>query len=433
MTASNSTPGLMDRLYARARKGMNKVFPAHWSFLFGELALFSFGMLVLTGLYLVLFYDASAETVTYTGSYVALQGAEVSQAFHSVMDITFERRFGWVIRQTHHWAALVFIAVIVFHAGRVFFTGAFRRPRRLNWMLGVTLMGLAMVTGFFGFVLPHDLLAGTSARIGHALAVSVPLVGPGVADLLFAGPFGNPAMLHRAWLLHVIILPVLIAVNLLGHLGLVWVQTHTQYPAATPDEDTVEGASAWPAYTIKTLGLALLVAGVLVALGSLVEIEPLWTYGPFDEASSTVPAQPDWYLGWVEGALRIVPSVGFRIGAFLIPSPFLVGVVLPVGVFLVLFAWPLVEERRVGDRSSHHLLDRPRHRPVRTSLGVAGLTALAVLLLAGSHDLQAYLLQVPLESMTVVYRVLLLVAPPVAGGITYFACRALAREEAPYA
>lgn len=418
-----------DRLYGRLKKAGKKAFPPHWSFLFGELAMFSFGMLVLTGLYLVFFYDASAELVPYSGSYAALQGVEVSRAFHSVMDITFEQRLGWVIRQTHHWSAVVFAALIAVHAMRVFFTGAFRRPRRLNWMVGLTLLVLTLATGFFGFVLPHDLLAASSARIGHSLAVSVPLVGPGVAELLFAGPFGNPDMLHRAWLLHVLVMPALMVGLLLIHLALVWFQTHTQYPEATSGEGIVEGSPAWPVYTVKTAGLAILVAGVLLAAGALIEIGPVWIYGPFDVASSTVPAQPDWYVAWVEGALRIFPPLTFTIGDYLVPSPFVVGATLPLFIFAACFVWPFAEERLTGDRNVHHLLDRPRHRPVRTSLGVTGLTGLGLLVAAASQDLQAFLFEVPLERMTVTYRIAVLVVPPAAGVVTYLVCQALAREE----
>jgi ubiquinol-cytochrome c reductase cytochrome b subunit len=411
-------------------KALRKVFPGHWSFLLGEIAMFSFFVLVATGLYLAFFYDASAELVPYTGSYPQLEGVAVSQAFHSVMDITFERPLGSVVRQTHHWAALVFVAALVLHAVRVFFTGAFRRPRRLNWMIGVTLMGLAMVTGFFGFVLPHDLLGGTSARIGHAFAVSVPVVGPGVADLLFAGPFGNPQMLHRMWLLHVIVLPLVLGLLLVAHLALVWVQTHTMFGGEGRSRDMVEGSAAWPAYLFKAGGLFAVVAGVLVGFGALVQIAPVWIHGPFDPASTTVPAQPDWYLGWVEGALRILPALDITVMGRTVPSPFIAGVAFPVAVFVVLYAWPFLEARLTGDTGGHHLLDRPRDHPVRAATGATGLAVLTVLLMAGSHDWQGFLLGTPIEAMTVAYRIALVVVPVAVGAFTYSVCRSLRAEDA---
>ncbi len=429
-TGERFMTSVVQRGRAAAEKAFRKVFPGHWSFLLGEIAMFSFFVLVATGLYLSLFYDASAEIVPYDGSYAQLAGVSVSQAFQSVMDITFERPLGSVVRQTHHWAALVFVAALVLHAARVFFTGAFRRPRRLNWMIGVTLMGLAMVTGFFGLVLPHDLLGGTSARIGHAFAVSVPVIGPGVADLLFAGPFGNPQMLHRMWMLHVVILPIVIGLFLVAHLALVWVQTHTMFGGNGRTEQVVEGSAAWPAYLFKAGGLLALVSGVLVGFGALVQIAPVWIHGPFDPASTTVPAQPDWYLGWVEGALRIFPAVDLTVMGWAIPSPFIAGVAFPVAVFAVLYAWPLAEAKLTGDTASHHILDRPRDRPVRTATGAAGLAALTVLLMAGSHDWQGFLLGASIEVMTIAYRIALVVVPATVGLVTYSVCRTLIAEEA---
>jgi ubiquinol-cytochrome c reductase cytochrome b subunit len=413
------------------RRAGSKVFPGHGSFLLGEIAMFSFLVLVATGVYLAIFYEASSEPMTYSGSYEPMVGVEVSRSYASVMDVTFDRPGGWVIRQTHHWAAVVFVAALTLHAARVFFTGAFRRPRRLNWTIGVTLLVLAMGGGYLGLALPHDLLGGTGARIGHAELLSVPVIGPGLVDLVFAGEFGNAAMLHRFWLLHVIVVPILIAMLLGAHLYLVWKQTHTQFPSPERAEDNVVGDRAWPVYVLKSTGLALFTAGTLALMGSLFEIAPIWLYGPFDAASSTVPAQPDWYLGWVEGALRIVPSTEFVLfGRWEVPNAFAVGIVVPVLVLGVLYAWPFLEERLTGDDQVHHLLDRPRDRPGRTALGVAGLAALVVLTLAGSHDLAALLVRVPVERVTTLYRWLLVVVPPLAGLAAYWTCRTLVADDA---
>ena len=432
MTADQATGGgLVDRAQRTVRKLSAKVFPGHWSFLLGELAMFSFLVLVATGIYLAWFYEASTETIAYEGSYEALAGVEVTRAYHSVLDITFERPAGAVVRQTHHWASLVFIASITLHACRVFFTGAFRRPRRLNWAVGVTLLGLSLVAGFFGLALPHDLLGGTGARIGHSFAVSIPVIGPGVAEILFGREFGGEQMLHRFWLLHVFVLPVLIGGLLAAHLALVFAQSHTQYPdeVGRRTQRNVVGAAAWPGYLMKATGAAMLVVGVLLGLGALVQIAPIWIYGPFDPAAATVPAQPDWYLGWVEGALRITPALDVEIFGREIPSPFFVGVAFPVAVFLVLYLWPFVEQRLTGDRSPHHLLQRPRDHPVRTGLGVAGLTFLTVLVMAGSHDLQALMLHVPVDSVATAYRWLVVVLPVLTGLVARSVCRSLVLTE----
>lgn len=419
----------MTSIATRVQAASRKVFPGHPSFLLGELAMFSFVVLVLTGIYLAVFYDASAAPVVYEGSYDPLVGVEVSRAYASVMDITFDRPAGAVVRQTHHWAALVFVASIALHAARVFFTGAFRRPRRLNWTIGVTMLGLALATGFFGLALPHDLLGGTGSRIGHAFAVSIPIIGPGVASLLFAGEFGNPGMLHTFWLLHVIVLPLLIGGLLAAHLALVWFQTHTQPGGGPRTERNVVGNAAWPGYAFKATGLFFLVAGTLLVMGAVLQIAPIWLYGPFDPAAATVPAQPDWYLGWVEGALRILPALDVTLMGREIPSPFFSGVLLAMVVFAVLYAWPFLEAHLTGDHDVHHLLDRPRDRPVRTAFGAAGLAALGVLLLAGSHDLQALMVAVPVDQVTTFYRWALLTVPPLAGWITYSTCTALVRTE----
>lgn len=422
---------LADRLPDAAKALPDKVFPGHWSFLLGELAMFSFLVLVVTGVYLAWFYDASMETVTYDGSYEALVGVEVTRAYHSVLDITFDRPAGSLVRQTHHWAALVFVAAIALHAARIFFTGAFRRPRRVNWVIGVTMLGVAMASGFFGLALTHDLLGGTGARIGHAFAVSIPVIGPGVADVVFGGDFANEDMLHRFWWFHVILLPLIIGGLLAIHLALVFAQSHTQYPDRDGRRraDNVVGAGAWPGYLLKATSVAATVGAVLLALGALVQIAPIWLYGPFDASSATVPAQPDWYLGWVEGALRIAPALDLTLWGREIPSPFFVGVAFPVAVFVTLYAWPFAEERLTGDRGDHHLLQRPRDHPVRTALGAGGLSFLVVLLMAGSHDLQALLIRVPVDSVTSAYRWTAVLVPPSVGLIAWSVCRSLVRSE----
>lgn len=421
--------GVVGSLPDGVRSAPDKVFPSHGGFLLGEVAMFSFGVLVATGLYLALFYEAGTGATEYSGSYAGLRGVSMPAAYASVIDITFDRPAGAVVRQTHHWAAIVFVAAIALHAIRVFFTGAFRRPRRMNWVFGVLLLGTALVTGFFGLALPYDVLGMTGARIGHSFAVSIPLIGPGVADLLFAGEFGNPDMVHRFWLLHVIVLPIVIAGLLAAHLALVWLHTHTQFPGGRRREDNVVGARGWPGYALKTMGLFAIVTGVLLGMGALVQIAPIWLYGPFDPASATVPAQPDWYLGWVEGALRILPPMDVELFGREIPSAFFSGLLLPVVVMAVILAWPFIEERVTGDHDDHHLLDRPRDRPVRTAVGAGGLAFLTVLVMAGSHDLQGLLLAVPVDRMTVAYRVLLVVAPPVVAGLAYEVCRSLVRAE----
>ena len=414
---------------ATVRAAVSKAFPGHWSFLLGEIALYSFMVLVSTGIFLLFFFDASGEDVIYTGSYEPLQGVEMSKAYASALDLSFDVGGGLLMRQVHHWAAVVFTGAIALHAFRVFFTGAFRRPRRLNWTVGVTMLGLALVNGFFGLSLPDDLLSGTGARVGYTFALSVPVIGPELAFAIFGGEFPGDEMIPRLYWLHILVVPGLIGLLLGAHLTAVYRQTHTQFPGGRRREGNVVGDRAWPVYLAKSTSLLLFVVGVLFLLGGAAQINPVWQYGPYRPAAATVPAQPDAYLQWVEGALRISPPLRIDGAGFVIPSPFLTGVSVPVAIFALLYLWPFLEERVTGDRRSHHLLDRPRDRPVRTAIGVWGVSLLGVLTAAASHDLQALWLDVPLDTVTWFYRGTALVLPPIAASVAWRTCHALQASE----
>src|SRR6478609_4474319 len=166
-----------------------KLFPDHWSFLLGEVALYSFLVLVLTGIYLTLFFEPSLKSVTYHGSYVPLQGLQMSEAYRSTVDISLEVKAGLLIRQTHHWAADVFVAAIVLHLLRIFFTGAFRKPRDLTYYIGLLMLMLALLEGYLGYSLVDDLLSGMGLAIGYAVLMSIPFVGANLAQLVWNGPF----------------------------------------------------------------------------------------------------------------------------------------------------------------------------------------------------------------------------------------------------
>src|SRR5690606_23022240 len=197
--------GIDERMHVASplRKLMNKVFPDHWSFLLGEIALWSFVVLLLTGTFLTLFFDASMEEVVYDGAYAPLRGVEMSRAYESALEITFEVRGGMIMRQMHHWGALLFMAAIIAHMLRTVVTGAFRKPRELNWIIGVLLFWVGFLEGFMGYSLPDDALSGTGLRIGHAIMLSVPVIGTWLADALFGGEFpGNGAIIPRFYILH---------------------------------------------------------------------------------------------------------------------------------------------------------------------------------------------------------------------------------------
>ena len=413
-----------------ARRALNKVFPDHWSFMLGEIALYAFIVLVLTGVFLSFFFDASQADTVYHGAYGPLRGVGLSQAYRSVLDLSLEIRAGLVMRQAHHWAAIVFIASIVVHLSRVFFTGAFRRPRDINWIIGVTLLILAIFNGFTGYSLPDDLLSGTGLRVAYSIALSVPFIGTWIAYLVFGGEFPAEGIIPRLYSIHIMLVPITIGILLGVHLALVWHQKHTQYPEEGRTEDNVVGSRLWPSYAVKSVGLFLIVTGVVMALGGLVQTNPVWLYGPYDPAQVTSPAQPDWYLGWTEGALRLFPPWDVSGPQHEIPAPFFPGVLLPGITFLLLYAWPFLEAWVTGDHLSHNLLDRPRDRPVRTALGTTTLAFYVVLLAAGSNDLIAKWLLVEVQDVTDTFRWLLIALPVIAGLLTYLLLKALGRSGA---
>ena len=411
------------------KRNLRKVFPGHWSFLLGEVTLYCFVLLVLTGIFLTFFYVASPEATTYLGPYAPLKGQTVSQAYASVLRISFEVRAGLVMRQIHHWAALVFMWSLVAHLVRVFFTGAFRKPRELSWIAGVTLLLSGIGAGFTGYSLPDDLLSGTGLRITYSVVLSIPFVGTWLAFLFFGGEFPSPELLPRLFIMHVLLIPLLLMATLGAHLAMVWHQTHTQYRGPGRTEDTVTGTPVWPRFALKSMGVAFLTWAILAFLGGLFQVNPVWFYGAFVPYEAPSPAQPDFYAGWLEGILRLSPNWEFHILGHTIGNLFLFAVVLPGMVFTVLALWPFLEARVTKDHATHHFAQRPREAPLRSAIGAAGITWFVVLMLAGSNDVLAKYLQVEVDTLNAWLRVLVFVLPAVAGAVTFWICRDLGRRE----
>jgi len=320
-----------------------------------------------------------------------------------------------VFRQMHHWAAVVFVAAIVLHLCRIFFTGAFRRPREINWIIGITLLLLAIFNGFTGYSLPDDLLSGTGLRIAYSVALSIPAVGTWLAFLVFGGEFPAHDIISRLYVIHIFLVPAALAALISIHVALIWYQKHTQFPGPGRTETNVVGSRLWPTYAMKSVALFFAVGAVLGLLGGLAQINPIWLYGPFVPQAVSSPAQPDWYLGWLEGGLRLFPNWEIRAFGHTVPNPFFPTVLLPGITFLLLYLWPFLEQRFTGDRLPHDLLDRPRDRPVRTGLGAAALTFYGVLFIAASNDVIAKLFKVPVTGVTWLFRILVVVLPPVIG------------------
>lgn len=411
---------------------LHKIFPNHWSFLLGEVALYSFVVLLLTGVYLTFFFDASAATTTYTGSYAPLHGQEVSQAYNSALELSFDVRAGLVMRQIHHWAALVFLAAITVHMMRIFFTGAFRRPREINWVIGCTLLISSLGNGFFGYSLLDDQLSGTGIRIAYSVIISIPLVGTWVGSLLFGGDFPGTDIIPRMFILHVLIIPAVITVALVMHLSILIKHKHSHFPGKGARDDNVVGERLWPTYTFKALGLFFLVGAVLAALGGFAQINPIWLYGPFQPENVSSASQPDWYVGWLEGSLRLMPNWEVRVGGYQIPNPFWGGALLPLMTFAGMYGWPWIEARITGDRSEHHVIDRPRDKPWRTAIGVGALVFYTVMVAAGADDVIAVTFDMSVNASLQMFRVLLVVAPLIGGFTAYKLCKELQRRDGPF-
>jgi ubiquinol-cytochrome c reductase cytochrome b subunit len=409
------------------KKAMRYVFPDHWSFLLGEVALYSFVVLVGTGIFLALFFEDSTEKIVYHGSYAPLDGFHMSKAYASVLHLSWDVKAGLLMRQTHHWAANIFVAAIVLHLLRIFFTGAFRKPREATYLIGLLMLMIALPEGYLGYSLVDDLLSGMGLAIGYGVALSVPVIGGNLAQLLWGAPFpGDPQFWSRMYIAHVFVIPIILATLITVHLVLVASRHHTQFPRLPKQtERKVVGSPMVPSYAPKSIGLFFGTTGLLFLLGGLVQINPIWQWGPFATSQSTNAAQPDWYLGWLIGALRIVPGFDLTIGDYtLVGNPFWGGALFPLVVFIVLGAYPFWERRRTGDRQTHNLLDRPRDNPRRTAFGAALLTWVLAVFFAGSADRAYESFGFSYNAQIWIYRGLVIVAP----FVVYFLTRKVCRE-----
>ena len=414
------------------RGAMRYVFPDHWSFLLGEIALYSFIVLVITGIFLTLFYDPSDHTVIYHGSYTPLYGEPMSEAYRSVLQISLNVPAGLLMRQTHHWAADVFIASIVVHLMRVFFTGAYRKPRDLNWMIGLTMLTLAILEGFAGYSLVDDLLSGMGLAIAYSVAMAIPFVGAQLAFLIWDGPFpGSDRFLPRLEIIHVLLIPAALSVLIVMHLAMIMRQHHSQFPGPGRREKNVVGTPMWPAYALRSVGLFFAVAAVLLLLGGLVQINPIWQWGPYHVYLSENGAQPDWYIGWLIGALRLMPHLEPRIdGHTIIPNPFWGGVAFPLFVFTMLYLWPWLERRITGDHAVHHLLERPRDRPIRAAAGAGFLSWVVIIFAVGSTDRLFFRLDISYSAQIHFWRAGIWILPLIIYAATLRTCRWLQRSDA---
>jgi ubiquinol-cytochrome c reductase cytochrome b subunit len=414
---------------AAVRRQLNKVFPTHWSFLLGEIALYSFIVLLLTGVYLTLFFDPSMTDVTYNGVYQPLRGVAMSRAYESALNISFEVRGGLFVRQIHHWAALMFAAAIMVHLARIFFTGAFRRPREANWIIGSLLLILAMFEGYFGYSLPDDLLSGIGLRAAlSSITLGIPVIGTWLHWALFGGDFPGDILIPRLYALHILLIPGIILALIGVHLALVWFQKHTQFPGPGRTEKNVVGVRVMPVFAVKSGAFFAVTVGILGLMGGLLQINPIWNLGPYKPSQFSAGSQPDFYMMWTEGLARLWPAWEFYFGHHTIPA--VVGVALIMGaVFTLLTIYPFLEKRFTGDYAHHNLLQRPRDAPVRTAIGAMAIAFYMVLTLAAMNDIIALKFHISLNATTWIGRIGMVVLPPIIYFVTYRWCIGLQRSD----
>nr|WP_307807553.1 ubiquinol-cytochrome c reductase cytochrome b subunit [Naasia sp. SYSU D00948] len=408
-----------------------KVFPDHWSFMLGEVALWCFVIILLSGTFLTFFFQASMAEVEYDGSYVPLKGLEMSAAMASTLDISFDVRGGLLMRQIHHWAALLFIATIMLHMARVFFTGAFRKPRELNWVIGFLLWILAMGEGFTGYSLPDDLLSGNGLRIIDGLIKGIPVVGTWTSYLLFGGEFPGTQIIGRLYTLHILLLPAVIVALIGLHMVFLIVHKHTQFAGPGKTNDNVVGYPILPVYGAKMAGTFFLVFGVIVAIAGLFTINPIWNYGPYDPSPVSAGTQPDWYIGFADGALRLVPP-GWEFVLFdtYTVSMNILAPIIAITLWIVaVMFYPFIEGWITGDKREHHLADRPRNVPTRTALGAAGIVYYGAMFVAASSDLIATHFQMSMENVIWALQFVFIVGPFIAYFITKRICIALQKKD----
>ncbi|MEU6785328.1 cytochrome b N-terminal domain-containing protein [Nonomuraea angiospora] len=409
---------------------------SHWSFMFAEIAVWSFVVLAVTGAVLMVFYDPGMSQVTYGGSYGPLRGLFVSKAFDSTMHLSLEVRGGLLIRQVHHWAALVFVAAVAVQLLRMFLTGAFRRPRTGQWLIWVTLLALGMAAGETGNALPDDLLSGGSLWLIKSVVQSIPVVGTWALSLLFGPDFPGDRVIPVMYGGHLLVAVVMAALLIAREL-LVRRHGHSRFVASLPVR-----RSARPVMAFATIGM-------LIILGFGFQIAPIWLYGPATPTQISAGSVPDWYMGFLDGALRIMPGWELTVGDYTLSLAVLVPTLVIPGVFFTaLAAYPMAERflaarrgrrdplgrpkttgRMAREARAHDLLDRPRETPVKTALAVAGVTFYGLLWAAAANDQFAHQFQLTVNAVTVFFRFAVVIGPVVAFVVTRWICLALQQTD----
>jgi len=403
--------------------------PLHWTNLFGVITIAGVAVLFVTGVVLMVVYVPSSEAVVYRGPYVPLGGVTVSRAFDSVMRVSFEVPGGLLLRQLHHWAALMVPASVLIQLLVMYFTGGFRRPRRGSWLMLFLLLIVVLAGGWSGYALPDDMLSGSGLRIVEGITLGIPVIGTWLSTALFGGEFPG-RIIENLYLVHILVVPVGMLVLIAGRARSAYKNKPPQFAAGGREENNIVGIPLLPHAAVRAGGLFAVVVGLLVLMSTLVTVNPIWNYGPADPGNASAGSQPDWYTGFLDGALRLVPP-GWEFE--FLDRTWTLAVLVPltvVGAFLVVVAlYPFLEGWILHDSVDHHILDRPRNTTIRTSIGVAGVIFYGILWTAGSADIIALLFHVSFETVILTLQVALLVEPLAAFFVTQRVCIALQRKD----
>ncbi len=412
------------------RQLMKKVFPDHWSFMLGEIALYSFVVLLLTGTFLAFFFVPSTNEVVYHGSYVKLDGIRMSEAYQSTLNISFDIRGGLLIRQIHHWAADLFMASIIVHMLRNFFTGAYRKPREVTWLIGVVIFMLGLLEGLFGYSLPDDQLSGAGLRIFEGVLQGIPIIGTYSAFFLFGGQYPGNSIVPRMYIIHVLLIPGILLALITAHLVFVFYQKHTAMPAKNQTDVIETGQPFYPYFLAKTTAWFFFVFAACALLATFAQVNPVWQYGPYTPVAISSASQPDFYMGFLEGSLRMMPAWEWNFLGHTISLSVLIPFAIPAGIiFGGLLFWPFFEQWATGSRAYHHVNDRPRNAPIRTAIGMAAVVFYGVLWAEGANDVIADKAQIPLYTVTWISRVLVFVGPAFTFYVTKRICLGLQRKD----
>ena len=383
-----------------------------WAAAFGRIAVYSFIVALISGVLLLPFFRPSMATVVYHGSYSKLDGATMSQAYRSVLAISFDVRGGLLIRQVHHWSADLFVAAVILRLLRAFFRGRFSGRALPGWLTWVALLPLGMIAAYTGTILPEDMLSGGSLGVITGVLLSVPVIGTHLVFWIFGGAAPGHQIIGRDYWVHILVFPALAGALLLA---------------------SFRPPLRWPR-RVRPDPLLLFTCAVLVLLGAIAQINPVWLVGPSQPGSISAGSAPDWYMGFLDGALRLMPAWELPVGGHRLALGVLIpGLVVPALFFTCLALYPTADPWITGGRPPRGLLPpAPADLANRTAVGVAGATLYGLLWAAAANDQIAYHLHLDLYMVTWIFRVLVLAGPALAFGITRDICHALAdrrREE----